>query len=92
MRAVYSTSSLIYAVFLCSEEGDPQNPAAKHAPAINMSQNEKISLQKDTTFFYLPLVRRFTPNLIRLTSLTGGAIRQYRDLFLAQYVQGWTRG
>lgn len=42
MHTVYSTSSLLYAVFPCSEEGDPQDPAAKHAPAINMSQNENI--------------------------------------------------
>lgn len=42
MHTVYSTSSLLYAVFPCSEEGDPQDPAAKHSPAINMSQNENI--------------------------------------------------
>lgn len=71
MHTVYSTSSLLYA---CSEEGDPQNPAAKHVPAINKSQNEGIVPEG----YYILLSPTGTsvhaPSLTRLANLAGGAI------------------
>lgn len=74
MRTVYSTSSLLYAVFPCSEEGDPQDPAAKHAPAINMSHNENIVAEGYYVLLSPAGTSVHTPGLTRLTSLTGGAI------------------
>lgn len=87
MHTVYSTSSLLYTVYPCSEEGDLQNPAAGHAPAINMSQNENIVPEGYYVLLSPAGTPVHTPSLTRLTSLTGGAITvestQYQNLFLA---------